>query len=359
MASIRKIPGRKSKPWRVDIRRQGTSITQTFRTRKESSDFAAKVEADFDKWSKLLGGELRRHTLADLIDRFIKQWTGKDRSVISRAGWWYDHFGGLTLAEFNGDVVREGLARLELEPALKGGHDVKEGDKPRSSATINRYKTAISTVFKAAIDRGWYGVRENPAAGIRQRRENNNRFGKCLTDEERKTLLEACNRSSWAGLPVFVRLALATGARRGELIKLEWSDVDLQHSTVTFRDTKNADDRTVPLIRDALELLKDWRKVRRLNSTRVFPHPNGSDDPAPVDHYWRQARSRAGLDGIRLHDLRHSCGSHLAQHGASAFQIAAILGHRSGPGLTQRYVHLVGEDSRALLEQAMTGKITK
>ena len=86
MASIRKIEGRKSKPWRVEIRRKGKRFSETFRTKKEAAEFAAKIEADFSKWSKLLGVEMKRHTLGDLIDRFIGSWQGKDSTVLSRAG---------------------------------------------------------------------------------------------------------------------------------------------------------------------------------------------------------------------------------------------------------------------------------
>ncbi|MCP5409469.1 MAG: site-specific integrase [Chromatiaceae bacterium] len=356
MASIRKLPNRKTKPWRVEIRRTGkTPISETFRTRKEAQAFAAEIESDFDKWARILGGELRRYTVGNLIDRFIEQWTGKDLSVISRAGWWKDQFGDRPLSEFNGDTVREGLASLEEGTALKGGNIVTETDRKRSPATLNRYRTAISTIFKAAIDKGWYGIKDNPAAGIRQRRENNNRFGRCLEDNERAALLKACDQSPWDGLGLFVRLALATGARRGELLKLEWRDVDLKRGTVLFRDTKNADDRRVPLINEARLLLKERSKIRRIDQAQVFIHPTDSKKAPPVDWTWKNARRAAGLHDLRLHDLRHSCGSYLARNGASAFQIAAILGHRSGPTLTARYVHLVAEDSRGLLEGALAG----
>jgi hypothetical protein len=67
MASIRKLTGRRSKPWRVEIRRKGADpISETFRTKKEAAELAAKVKADFNKWSRLLGGELKRHTVGDL-----------------------------------------------------------------------------------------------------------------------------------------------------------------------------------------------------------------------------------------------------------------------------------------------------
>jgi integrase len=113
----------------------------------------------------------------------------------------------------------------------------------------------------------------------------------------------------------------------------------------------------VPLIEEARLLLKAKSKVRKIDQPRVFVHPTDSSKAAPIDWYWKDARKTADLFDLRLHDLRHSCGSFLARNGASAFQIAAILGHRSGPTLTARYVHLVAEDSRDLMESALMGVI--
>jgi integrase len=151
-------------------------------------------------------------------------------------------------------------------------------------------------------------------------------------------------------------VALATGARRGELLKLPWADVDLKAGSILLRETKNADDRRVPLIGEARDRLIEWGKVRRLDDPRVFPG-SAPDRAPPLDRAWGQAKAAAGVENLRIHDLRHSCGSFLAKAGASAFQIAAVLGHRSGPGLTARYVHLIAEDSRELLEGALKGKL--
>jgi integrase len=70
---------------------------------------------------------------------------------------------------------------------------------------------------------------------------------------------------------VFVRLALATGGRRGELMNLTWPRVDLETGTVLFVDTKNGEDRRVPLIGEVHERLREWSKVRRVDSDLVFP----------------------------------------------------------------------------------------
>jgi hypothetical protein len=122
MAAIRRLTGNRSKPRRVEIRRKGSeSIGQCFRTKREATDFAAKVEADFDRWAKPLGGELKRDTVADLLDRYMAGYHGKDVSVVARAGWWKDKYGERPLSEFNGDTVREGLASLSEGTARQGG----------------------------------------------------------------------------------------------------------------------------------------------------------------------------------------------------------------------------------------------
>ncbi len=355
MASITKLKDRKGKPWQVRIRRKGKTVVQYFKTKREASDFAAKVEADFDKWSRLLGGELKKHSLADLIDRYIRQWSGKDHNTPSRLAWWREHYGERSLAEFNDDTVREAIARLKTEPAPHGGKVVTEADKPRSGPTVNRYKAAISAAYKTAIDGGWFGVKDNPVAGIRAAKEHTSGFGQSLSDKDRPRLLQACDASTlWPALGVFVRLALATGARRGELLKLTWADVDLKRGSILLRDTKNGDDRRVPLIGDALKALKAHAKVRRMDDARVFPGRT-TETPPQVDKAWHAALTAAEIDKLRIHDLRHSCGSYLARAGLSAFQIAAILGHRSGPQLTARYVHLHAEESRELMEGALAG----
>ncbi|MBK1721943.1 tyrosine-type recombinase/integrase [Thiocystis violacea] len=356
MASIRKLTDGRAKPWQVRITRKGQTLPPNyFRTKTEAKGFAAKVEADFDRWSKVLGGELRKHTLADLIDRYMQVHDGKDHNLSSRLGWWRDRYGDVTLAEFTADTAREALASLEMERVGRGSHPAGENSKPRSGSTINRYKSALSACFKAGLDRGWYGLKDNPFAGVRQRKEGSSRFGRCLEDDERARLLEACDQSStWPDLGLFVRLALATGARRGELLKLEWRDVDLKGGSILLRATKNGDDRRVPLLGDARLLLEARAKVRKLDDMRVFPGGSAGEE-ANVEYAWRKAKESAQVETLRIHDLRHSCGSYLARAGASAFQIAAILGHRSGPGLTARYVHLVAEDSRGLMESALAG----
>ena len=308
MASIRKLPNR-AEPWQVRIRRKGENITEYFRTKKEADEFAAKVEADFSRWAKILGGELRRHTLADLIDRYLSGWDGKDHSAVARLAWWKDRYGSRLLADFNTDTVREALACLEAEPGRRGGWHVTERGTPRTGATVNRYKAGLSVAFKVGIDRGWFGLQTNPFEGIRDRKEATHGFGRCLEDDERGRLLDACDRSTaWPDLGLFVRLALATGARRGELLKLEWRDVDLKAGSILLRETKNGDDRRVPLLGEVRARLIERAKVRKLDDPRLFPAAKVHTRP-PLDKAWIRAKQEASIENLRSHDVRHSCGS--------------------------------------------------
>ena len=92
-----------------------------------------------------------------------------------------------------------------------------------------------------------------------------------LSDEERGLLLEACQSSRNNYLYLIVMLGLATGARKQELQSLRWSDVNLTRGTLTFQQTKNGERRTVPLTGQALALMEQHARVRRIDTTLVFP----------------------------------------------------------------------------------------
>ena len=83
-------------------------------------------------------------------------------------------------------------------------------------------------------------------------------------------------------------LALATGARRGELLALRWSDVDLKRCTLTFHETKNGERRAVPLTGQALTLMQQYARVRRIDTVLVFPDASGKR-PVGIREAWEYA----------------------------------------------------------------------
>ena len=133
-------------------------------------------------------------------------------------------------------------------------------------------------------------------------------------------------------------LALCTGMRRGEVLSLEWRDVDFQRRQLTLRQTKNGSRRSIPLVSPVYEVLETRRKVRRLDTPLIFPGrknprtPDAAIKPKDLTKPWETARQRARLTDFRFHDLRHSAASHLAMSGASTLERAAILGQDTRDG---------------------------
>jgi integrase len=159
-----------------------------------------------------------------------------------------------------------------------------------------------------------------------------------LTEEERPRLLYACQRSHNRWLYPVVLLALATGARKMEILQLTWSDVDLPRARLIIHHTKNRERRALPLTGLALEAVQQLAKVRRIDTPLLFPRADGRG-PVDLRAAWTTALAEAALADFRFHDLRHSAASYLAMTGASLMEIAAILGHKT-LAMVQRYAHL-------------------
>jgi integrase len=100
--------------------------------------------------------------------------------------------------------------------------------------------------------------------------------------------------------------------------------VDLQRGTLTFHETKNGERRAVPLTGQALVLMRQHAKVRRLGTALVFPDTTGSR-PLSIRNAFENAVERAGIKDFGFHDLRHTAASYLAMNGASLLEIAEVL----------------------------------
>src|SRR5262249_6726480 len=178
--------------------------------------------------------------------------------------------------------------------------------RDHASSTVRGYLAALSHAFTTAV-REWGWLDDSPMRKVSKPKQPRGRV--CfLSDEERTRLLAACQASRNPHLYLVVVLALSCGARKGELVSLRWPDVDLKRATLTFQHTKNGERRTVPLTGQALTLMQQHAKVRRLATLLVFPNPTGTR-PANIRAAWQGAVRRAGIENFRFHDLRHSAAS--------------------------------------------------
>ena len=159
------------------------------------------------------------------------------------------------------------------------------------------------------------------------------RLGRVLSEAEARGEVSAHAAAA-------IRLLMLTGCRRSEILRLRWDEVDLERRELRLRDSKTGP-RTVPLSPSAARVLADRPRVP--GTPWVIPGGIAGRHLTTLDGPWSRVRSRAGLDDVRLHDLRHSFASRALALGESLPVIGKLLGHTEVQ-TTARYSHLA-EDS--------------
>ena len=207
----------------------------------------------------------------------------------------------------------------------------------QSNATVTKYLKNLSHAFNIAVKK-WGWITENPILKVTTPAQPKGRI-RFLDDDERTNLLTACKESKNPVLYPCVVLALSTGMRQGELMGLNWRDVDLNSGVIILHETKNGERRRVPVSGLALELLREHSKIRRIDTPLLFPSKLKPQQPVELKKAWLSALAKAQIDNFHWHDLRHCTASYLAMNGASLAEIAEVLGHKT-LSMVKRYAHL-------------------
>ncbi len=189
-------------------------------------------------------------------------------------------------------------------------------------------------------------VEANPTRGIRRNRRP--RLTRFLSSEEIHRLHRALDRqtgNSNRQQADIVRLLLLTGCRRGEIVHLRWSEV--REGALALEDAKTGP-RTVILNAQARRILQSQP---RGESPYVFPSPRDPARPrGPHLELWYRVRREAGIEDVRLHDLRHTHASHAVMNGVPVPVVSRMLGH-ADVGMTLRYAHLGDRDIEEAAER--------
>ena len=213
-------------------------------------------------------------------------------------------------------------------------------------ASIAKIKTVMSKSFELA--RQWELFDSNPTKHSWKETYNNARE-RYLTSEEAGRLRLACECSANPQLKHIVGLLLLTGARKSELLKAKWSDIDIDKRTWTLNMTKNGRGRHVPLSQAALAIIEQL--PRYPDCPWLLPNPQTLLPFTDIKRSFMEARKLAGLDDVHIHDLRHSYASFLVNAGVDLYQIGSLLGHRNVTS-TSRYAHV---NSSTLMAAAEAG----
>ncbi|MCE9544290.1 MAG: tyrosine-type recombinase/integrase [Planctomycetia bacterium] len=225
------------------------------------------------------------------------------------------------------------LSAIDVSDLEKLATRVKADSGPYQA---NRVTALLSSMFRHAMKRKLHSA--NPAGMVDKFPEQSReRF---LTADEAPLLFAAIKKAE----PIFrdfFTLAILTGARRGNLQAMRWADIDLTAATwaIPGEQHKNGQPVVLPLVVPALAILKA-RAAERNGSPYVFASHGKTGHLTEPKAAWDVVRKAAGLDGLRLHDLRRTMGSWMAGAGVALPIIGKALGHAAGSAATHTYARL-------------------
>ena len=325
--------------------------------RKIARDWQAEIRAGGDP-----GGEKRRErsapSVADLCERYMRDHASLHKKVSSARhdhsliqNWILPALGRKKVA----DVTRDDVVRLHT----------KIQDRP---VQANRVLALLSKCFNLAEVWGLRPDASNPTRHVKKYREGKRQ--RYLSPEETRCLIAVLEQAERDGclmtkrgngtmaprpispaVVLAIRLMLLTGARSGEILKCRWDWVDIEARVIRLPDSKSGK-KVVYLNEMAVDALRHASHV----PGNPFVVPGGKPG-APLVNLkdpWEAIRAAAGLEDLRLHDLRHSFASFAVAGGLSLPMIGKLLGH-SQPSTTARYAHLADDPVLAAAELTGSG----
>lgn len=231
--------------------------------------------------------------------------------------------------------------------------------KERSDVAVNRELETLRHMLYKAIE--WGMMTENPFTKFRDSilyAEDENRI-RYLSEDEIKNLFAVLDQEKakkknpeekvrpYGYLGNIVRAALLTGLRRGDLLKLKWSDLDLDKRILFFNEQKKRGKRRTKVLNTDMTAL--LRGIARGENENIFNGPDGQP-LLDVKRSFRTVLKEAGIKDFHFHDLRHTSASYMVMRGASLRAVQEHLGHTS-LAMTQKYAHLSPEFQRSEAEK--------
>lgn len=354
---VPRIGKTKKRTWQAQVRKKGyPNQTKTFDRKTDAVKWARKIERQMDEktWRDLKGADSL--TLTQALDTYLNEVSTRKRPRSAErdrlsASYLRHAFGALTLAQMTPDrIARYRDARL----------------KKVSPHSVRLEMALLSHLFNIARKEWAISGLGNPVSAVKKPQIPE---GRCpmLSEEQIEKLIDECKQSTSDFLYPFALLQLHTGCRSSELRGIKWSQVDFKEGFISLEgaDVKNHRRRSIPLTPAAINELKTlFEKAGKLTSTNdqrllsrlVFPARGNPDKPRDMHMAFNRAVKRAGLGNLpgagklRIHDLRHLCGSYLIMNGADLESVREILGHRNIT-TTQRYLHIVNKHKKKIVSK--------
>ncbi len=324
------------------------------KARDEALRLMGQVKAGKDP-SSIRQDEKSAKNVSQLCDLYLKEGCGtKSTSTIETdKGRIKRHIKPLLGRKRVKDVTPNDIKRMMNDIASgKTATDEKTGKHGRAlvtggKGTASRTVGLLGGIFSFAVDGGMRS--DNPVRGVKRFADRRNeRF---LSPKELAQLGEALtyaeqNRENKVAINA-IRLLILTGCRKSEILTLQWGHVNFETGYLELPTSKTGQKR-VPLGAPALELLASLERIE--GNPYVLPGEKEKQHLVGLPRVWNRLRKKAGLDDVRLHDLRHSFASVGAGAGMGLAVVGKLLGHRD-PKTTARYAHIADDPAKAAADR--------
>ena len=288
---------------RVTVGRHGELSTD--QARKEAAQIIARIKAGE---SAPLAGPSTAPTVVDLAERYQREYVAMHCKPLT-----VSHYGLMLRKHIVPALGKRLVSEVERKHIMALQYGLR--DMP---TVANRAVDILVKMFNMADAWGWRPSGRNPCRFVRRYKveKHHERF---LTAEELYRLGRALDaapaeRLASTHAAAAIRLLVLTGCRRNEVLGLRWEDLDFEAGEMRLADSKTGA-RVVPLPPAAVRVLTGLSQVP--GNPWVFPGRKKGDRQHNINDSWDRVRERAGLDGVRLHDLRHSFASRALALGES------------------------------------------
>jgi excisionase family DNA binding protein len=323
--------------WYLYYRTEGKRVRKAVKGAQSRSDALKVLQvevADAFRGTYGFKKENKAPGFKDFAAEFLKNYSEVNKRSADR-----DRFSVAHLKAFK-DFQNKTL--LEISPLNVEAYKAHRKAEGASPATINRELACLKTIFNKGVE--WGKIERTPISRVKKFKEPPAKE-RILTNEEIRRLLITAKPHL---KPILIVL-LNTGMRKSEALSLRWENVDLRKGFiyVAASDSKGGRSRTIPMSSRVLETLEDLRNGS--NSEYVFVNPETKRNFVDVTESFKSALRDARIEGVRIHDLRHTAASKMVEAGVDLVTVSKILGH-SSIQMTMRYAHPTPENMRRAVE---------
>lgn len=306
--------------------RRSSKLKATEKNRRKAKEWHDRMQAEL--WNQKHLGLKPQRSWKEAVVKWMSEHKDQKsiRSTKCHLRWLDTFLRDMPLHKITRDVIEQIAEKKEAEGV--------------SNATVNRHLEVVRAILRAACY-DWEWIEKAPK--VRMRKEPSRRV-RYLTKEEHTRLLAELP----SHLSAIVQFATATGLRAGNIVGLQWANVDMENriAMVHGDEVKNGESLGIYLNADAMAVLDS---LKGKHKTHVFSY-RGKPINQPNTKAWREALKRAGIKNFRFHDLRHTWASWHVQNGTPLFAVQEQGGWKS-PQMVRRYAHLSAEHFAAYGEK--------